>query len=168
MARPSKIIAKLLAIAVFATVPTAGAQSATIVAQANAKVLKALTFSSKQDLDFGQIILGGTGTKTVSVSSTGVLTCAAGFTCSGATRQAIFNVTGSNGELVRIFAAPSDLVNATGGGTIRFTPVAPASVTLVNSGNPGLDFNVGGSIAIPSTATDGVYSGVMDVTVDYQ
>ena len=51
---------------------------------------------------------------------------------------------------------------------MRFTPTAPASVTLVNSGNPGRDFNVGGSITIPSTATDGVYSGVIEVTVDYQ
>ena len=168
MSRASKIITRLLAVAVLAAVPAAAAQAATVMAKVNVKVLKPLTFSSKQDLDFGQIILGGTGTKTVSVSSTGVLTCAAGFTCSGATRQAIFNVTGSNGEVVRIFAAPSDLVNATGGGTIRFTPVAPASVTLVNSGNPGLDFNVGGSIAIPSTATDGIYTGVMNVTVDYQ
>jgi len=39
---------------------------------------------------------------------------------------------------------------------------------LVNSGMPGLNFNVGGSIAIPSTATEGDYNGVMDVTVDYQ
>ena len=168
MSRALKIIARLLAIAVFAAVPLAGALAVTVTAKANVKVLKPLTFKSKQDLEFGQIILGGTGTKTVSVSSTGVLTCAAGLTCSGATRQAIFNVAGSNGEVVRIFAAPSDLVNATDGSTMRFTPVAPASVTLVNSGMPGLDFNVGGSIAIPSTATDGIYSGVMDVTVDYQ
>lgn len=168
MSRASKISARLLVIAVATMAPMAGAGAATVMAKVNVKVLKPLTFASKQDLEFGQIILGGTGTKTVSLSSTGVLTCAAGLTCSGATRPAIFNVTGSNGEVVRIFAAPSDLVNATDGTTMRFTPVAPASVTLINSGMPGLDFNVGGSIAIPSTATDGVYSGVMDVTVDYQ
>jgi hypothetical protein len=168
MSRTSKISVKLLAIAVFAAIPYASAQAATVTAQANVRVLKPLTLASKQDLDFGQIILGGTGTKTVSVSSTGVLTCAAGFTCSGTARQAIFNVTGSNGDVVRIFAAASNLVNLSDGSIIRFTPVAPASVTLTNSGAPGLDFNVAGSIAIPSTATDGVYSGVMDVTVDYQ
>ena len=168
MTRPSTFIAKLLAAAVLTAVPIAGAQAATVTAQANVKVLKPLTFSSKQDLDFGQIILGGTGSKTVSVSSTGALTCAAGLTCSGATRPAIFNVSGSNGEVVRIFAAPSNLVNPAGGGTISFVPAAPTSVTLTNSGFPGFDFNVGGSITIPSTATDGIYSGVMDVTVDYQ
>jgi Mat/Ecp fimbriae major subunit len=168
MARLSKFIATMLAAAVFGAMPVAGAQAVTVTAKANVKVLKPLAFKSIQDLEFGQIVLGGTGTKTVSVSSTGVLTCAAGLTCSGVTRQAIFNVAGSNGEVVRIFAASSDLVNATDGTTMRFTPTAPASVTLINSGAPGLNFNVGGSIAIPSTAIDGVYSGVMDVTVDYQ
>ena len=168
MSRASKTIARLSALAIITMAPMAGAEAATVTVKANVKVLKPLTLASKQDLDFGQIILGGTGTKTVSVSSTGVRTCAAGLTCSGATRQAIFNITGSNGEVARIFAAPSDLVNASDGSSIRFTPVALASVTFTNSGMPGLDFNVGGSIAIPSTATDGIYIGVMDVTVDYQ
>lgn len=168
MSRPSPIIAGLLAIAVLAAVPNAGVRAATVTAKASAKVVKPLTFMAKQDLDFGQIILGGTGTQTVSLSGAGVLSCAAELTCSGATRPAIFNVSGSNGQVVRIFAASSDLVNATDGSTMRFVPTAPASVTLVNSGSPGLDFNVGGSITIPSTATDGVYSGVIEVTVDYQ
>ena len=61
MSRPSPIIAKLLAIAVLAAVPTVGVQAATVTAKANAKVVKPLTFMAKQDLDFGQIILGGTG-----------------------------------------------------------------------------------------------------------
>jgi hypothetical protein len=168
MARPSTIIATLLAAAFLTMVPMAGARAATVTVKATVNVMKPLTFKSKQDLEFGQIILGGTGIKTVTVSSTGVLTCAAGLTCSGATRQAIFNVAGSNGAVVRIFATPSDLINATDGSRMRFVPTAPASVTLVNSGAPGLDFSVGGSIIIPSTTTDGVYSGVMDVTVDYQ
>ena len=168
MSRPSLNIACLLAIAALAVVPIDGARGVTVTAKATAKVVKPLTLKGKQDLEFGQIVLGGTGTKTVSLSSAGVLTCALELTCSGATRPAIFNVTGSNGQVVRIFAPSSDLVNATDGSSIRFTPVATASVTLTNSGNPGLDFNVGGSIAIPSTATDGIYSGVIAVTVDYQ
>ena len=42
-----------------------------------------------------------------------------------------------------------------------------ATITLTNSGSPGKDFNVGGSIAVPSTA-DGTYSGNVAVTVEYQ
>lgn len=98
----------------------------------------------------------------------GVLSCPGGLTCSGTPRPAIFNTSGTNGQVVRIFAAQSDLVNASDGSKIRFTPVAPASVTLTNSGFPGKDFNVGGSIVIPSTATDGLYSGTIEVTAEYQ
>ena len=77
------------------------------------------------------------------------------------------NVQGSNGQVVRIAVANANLVNSADGSTIPFTPDAPTSVLLTNSGAPGKDFNVGGSIAIPSTA-DGTYSGNVDITVDYQ
>jgi hypothetical protein len=150
------------------SMPLARAQAAQITVKATAKVSKALTFTSKQDLDFGTVMLAaGAGTSTVSISMTGVLTCPTGATCTGAARPAILNVAGANGQVVRIVTAPSDLVNAANGNTIRFTPVAPASVTLSNSGAPGKDFNVGGSIAVPSSS-DGTYSGDIQVTVDYQ
>ena len=150
------------------TMPFAQARAAQITVKATAKVSKALTFTSKQDLDFGTVMLAsGAATSTVSISMTGVLTCPSGATCTGAARPAIFNVAGSNGAVVRIVTTPSDLVNATSGGTIRFTPVAPASVTLTNSGAPGRDFNLGGSIAIPAAA-DGIYVGNIMVTADYQ
>jgi len=88
--------------------------------------------------------------------------------CTGVARPAIFNVSGTKSQLVRVYAAPSDLVNAANGATIRFTPIAQASVTLTNSGAPGTDFGVGGSIALTSTTSDGLYSGTVEVTVDYQ
>jgi len=165
----TRIISRFAALALLGVLPAGHAHAAQTTIQATAKVVKSLTLASKQDLDFGTIMLSGaTGTFTVSVSMTGVRTCPAGFTCSGTPKPAILNITGSNGNVVAITAPPSDLVNTTDGSKLRFTPVAPTSVTLTNSGNPGLDFNVGGSIAIPSTATDGVYSGTIEVTIDYQ
>ena len=68
---------------------------------------------------------------------------------------------------MRIAVANANLVNSVDGSAIAFTPEAPATLTLTNSGSPGKDFNVGGSIAVPSTA-DGTYSGNVEVTVDYQ
>jgi hypothetical protein len=59
-------------------------------------------------------------------------------------------------------------VNPADGSTIRFTPIAPATVTLTNSGTPGRNFNVGGSISVPSTVTGGTYAGNVEITVDYQ
>lgn len=166
MAATPRIIIRILAIAVMAAAPVAGVRAASVNVTVNANVNKPLTLAAIQDLDFGQIVAAASGTSTVSISQTGVVTCGAGLTCSGLARPAIFNTTGSNGMVVRIVTAPSDLVNAANGSTIRFTPSAPASVTLTNSGAPGKDFNVGGSIAIPSTA-DGTYIGNVEVTVDY-
>jgi len=37
-----------------------------------------------------------------------------------------------------------------------------------NSGAPGLDFDVGGSLTISPTLVGGVYSGTMTVTAEYQ
>ena len=148
--------------------PTGHAHAATTVIQANAKVVKSLTLTSKQSLDFGTITLtGAPGAVTVGVSMAGTLSCPSGATCAGAARPAILNVQGSNAQVVRITVANANLVNTVDGSTIPFTPEAPATVTLTNSGSPGKDFNVGGSIAVPSTA-DGTYSGNVEVTVEYQ
>ena len=158
---------RLAAFSLLGATPIASAQAAQITIQANANVVKALTFTSKQDLDFGTVMPAATGTTTVSMSTTGAISCPAAATCTGAARPAIFNVQGTNKGVVRIVAAASDLVNSASGATIRFTPIAPATITMTNSGQPGTDFNVGGSIAIPSTA-DGIYVGNIEVTADYQ
>jgi hypothetical protein len=164
----TRIIPRLAALALLGVVPVTGAQAAQTTIQVGAKVVKSLTLTKKQDLDFGTVTLSGTaGTYTVALSQTSVLSCPSGATCAGAPTVGIMNVQGSNGNVVRITVASSNLVNAVDGSTIPFTPDAPATITLTNSGSPGKDFNVGGSLAIPSTA-DGTYTGNVQVTVDYQ
>jgi len=163
----SRIISGIAAGALLGAMPFASAQAAQITIQANANVIKALSFTSKQDLDFGVVMPAATGTTTVSMSMAGAISCPATATCTGVSQPAIFNVQGVNRQVVRIFITASDLVNATNGSRIPFTPVAPASITLTNSGAPGFDFNVGGSIAIPSTA-DGIYSGNIEITAEYE
>lgn len=159
---------KLAALALASMAPIGQAHAATTNIQANAKIVKSLTLSAKQNLDFGTITLSGTpGTFTIAVSQAGTVSCPSGATCAGTARQAILNVQGSNAQIVRITVANANLVNTADGSTIPFTPDAPTSVTLTNSGAPGKDFNVGGSIAVTSTA-DGTYSGNVEVTVDYQ
>lgn len=164
----SRPILRLLMIAALAAGPAAGAGAASVKVPTKVKVSKPLVLSVKQDLDFGHIVLASTtGTRIVSISTAGVFSCGVGLTCSGAPRQAIFNLTGSNNQLIRITAVGSPLVNGTGG-IIAFTPIAPATITLPNSGSGGLDFGVGGSISLPSTTADGIYAGTVEVTVDYQ
>src|SRR5687767_1049684 len=151
-----------------AAMPLGAAQAAETTIRASAKVVKSLTLTKKQDLDFGTVTLSGApGTYTVSLSMAGVLSCPVGATCAGTPMPGIMNVQGSNNNVVRIAIAATSLVNAADGSTIPFTPIAPATLAITNSGAPGHDFNIGGSIAIPSTA-DGTYSGNVQVTVDYQ
>ena len=158
-----------MAIALFGAGSMTHAEAATTTVQASVKVVKSLSLTAKQSLDFGTVLLSGApSSSSVSLSGTGIVTCGPGLTCSGAARPAIFNVQGSNAQTVQIFAVPSDLTNPADGAKLRFTPSAPASVTLTNSGAPGKDFNIGGSIDIPSTTSDGTYTGNVEVTVDYQ
>lgn len=168
MTRFSRTIFRLAALALIGAVPVGHAQAAQTTIQASANVVKSLTLMKKQDLDFGTITMSGaSGTYTVSMSLAGQLSCPSGATCSGTPMQGIMNAQGSNGQVVLISVASGNLVNPVDNSTIPFTPVAPASITLTNSGAPGRDFNVGGTIAIPSTA-DGAYSGSVVVTANYQ
>ena len=164
----SRITIRLAPLALLGAVLPGVAHAAQTTIQAKANVVKSLTLTKKQDLDFGTVTLSGAaGTYTVAISQTGSLSCPAGATCAGAAVPGIMNVQGSNQQLVRITVAPAYLVNTIDGSSIPLTPDAPASIMLTNSGFPGRDFNIGGSIAIPSTA-DGTYAGNVVVTVDYQ
>ena len=52
--------------------------------------------------------------------------------------------------------------------TLAMTTSAPASVVLTNSGFPGVNFSIGGSVTLNSTTSGGTYVGTFNVTVDYQ
>jgi hypothetical protein len=51
--------------------------------------------------------------------------------------------------------------------TLTLTVDAPATVNLGNSGVSGTPLDIGGSIAVNSSTTDGTYSGTFAVTVNY-
>jgi len=147
------------------------ADAAPGTAQVSANVVKPLVLTWLQDLDLGTIVLGpgSWSGATVGVSQAGALSCTnANVTCSGATKPAQYNVSGSNRQVVHITAPNVTLVNQ-GDATQTLTLVisAPSSVTLTNSGPPGSDFSIGGSITLNSTTAGGTYVGTMNVTVDY-
>jgi hypothetical protein len=141
------------------------------VATVNASVLKPLVLTWLQNLDLGSIVLnpGTWSGATVSISRAGVFTCAsANLTCSGVTQPAKYNVSGSNNNVVHITAPNVILVNQ-GNASQQLTLVVdnPGTVTLTNSGPPGIDFSLGGSITVNSATAGGTYSGTFNVTVDY-
>ena len=158
-----------LACALFGAAPSAAAPSGS--ASVNASVVKPLVLTWLQDLDLGSIVLGpGTWSNaTVGISRTGTFTCTnANVTCSGVTQVAQYNVSGSNNQAVHITAPNVTLVNQSDASQ-RLTLVvdAPASVTLTNSGPPGTNFSLGGSVTVTSATAGGTYSGTFNVTVDY-
>jgi hypothetical protein len=165
-------LAALAAAVTFAATPALAAPvPATPKAKASAKIVRPLTLAATRDLAFGTIVVGAIpGTQTVTVSQGGALTCGtAGLTCSGTVSSAQYNVSGTNNMVVNVAAVASNLTNTTSGGSelLAFTPSAPATVTLTNSGAPGNFFTVGGSIQIGTATVDGLYSGDIEVTVDY-
>ena len=157
----------LAASALLAAAPARAAPSVTV--QAN--VVKPLILTWLQDLDLGSVVLGpGTWSgATVAISRVGVFTCGnANVTCSGATKPAQYKVTGTNNQRVFITAPNVTLTNQNDNTkTLQLTVDNPGFVDLGNSGTPGVNFGLGGSIAVSSATTDGTYAGTFNVTVNY-
>ncbi len=150
----------------------APAHAASNVATVQASVVKPLILTWLQNLDLGSVTLGpGTWSNaTLGISRTGAFTCTnANLICTGVTQAASYNVSGTNNRTVLISAPNVTLVNQ-GDPTKTLTLVVdnPGSVVLTNSGPPGTDFSIGGSITLSSTTASGTYSGTFNVTVDYQ
>ncbi|MFL6801580.1 MAG: DUF4402 domain-containing protein [Sphingomicrobium sp.] len=147
------------------------AVAATQVAKVSAAVAKPLSLTRVQDLDLGSIVTGpGTWSgAVVGISRAGAFSCTnSNVTCTGATSVAKYTVTGSNNQAVRITAPNVTLTNQSDPTkTLLLTVDAPASVTLPNSGNQGVEIPIGGSITVSSATSGGTYSGTFNVTVDY-
>lgn len=161
------LLMTLAALAAAAPAHAASNQVATV----SATIVKPLTLKWVQNLDLGTIVLGpGTWSNaTVGISRTGTFSCTnANVTCSGATRVAQYNVTGTNNTVARITAPNVTLVNQSDATkTLTLVVDSPGTVPIPNSGNPGVNFSLGGSIAVSSSTVGGVYSGTFNVTVDY-
>ena len=150
----------------------APAHAANNVATVQANVVKPLILTWLQNLDLGTIALGpGTWSNaTVGISKAGVFSCTnPNLICTGAPQAARYNVSGTNNRTVLITAPNVTLVNQ-GDPTKTLTMVVdnPGSALLTNSGPPGTNFSLGGSISLSSTTVSGTYSGIFNVTVDYQ
>jgi hypothetical protein len=149
----------------------APARAATVVAAVTANNVKPLLLTKLQDLDLGSVTLGPGvwSNATVSLSQAGVLGCAnANITCSGATMVSQYNVQGSNQQTVRISAPNVTMVNQSDSTqTLTLVSDAPATLYLTNSGFPGVNFSIGGSVTLNSTTAAGTYVGTFNVTVDY-
>ena len=163
--------ASVAALALTATEAAAAPVNATSNATAKARILKPLVLASTANFDLGIIVLAGSGsyTATVSLDRANTFNCdgnSGNVACSGAHTRAAYNVAGTQGQNVTIASGPVSMTNGTD--TLTLTPDHDTTVALTNSGAPGIDFFVGGSLSIPSTTSDGVYTGTFALTADYQ
>jgi hypothetical protein len=134
---------------------------------ANARIIRPLTLASTGALDFGTIVMNGvTATRTVTLNDDASITCDAELVCATSGTVPTYTVTGTQGQTVNIIKATS-LLSGSNGGSLTLTPVGAASLVLANSGVPGSPFTIGGSIDIDAATADGVYTGTVDVQVDY-
>ncbi|MEO8454211.1 MAG: DUF4402 domain-containing protein [Sphingomicrobium sp.] len=171
MRPPQRCRPRLIAILICAFSTGGPAHAATQVAQVNANVVKPLILTWLQNLDLGTITLapGTWSGATVAITRSGVFSCAsASLTCTGATQVARYNVSGTNNTNVKITAPNVTLVNASDATkTLTLVVDSPGSAVLTNSGQPGTNFSLGGSITVDSSTAGGVYVGTFNVTVDY-
>ena len=148
------------------------ATAATQNASVTANVVKPLSLTSLQSLDLGTITLkpGTWSGATVGISRAGVFNCAnTNLVCTGATQVAIYNVTGTNNQTIRIAAPDVTLKNlADASKTLTLVVDNPGTLILPSSGSKGQNFSLGGSITLSSAAASGTYQGTFAVTVDYQ
>jgi len=162
-----KNFARMAALAAAATIiaTPAAAQVAPFngPATGTVRITKPLTLESQDDLDFGSVIVWDNGT--ITIEQDGDITCPATLVCDLVGTPARYTVRGTNNHTVQVNASSSTLSNGTD--NLTFNPDAPATVPLSNSGQVGVDFYVGGNIAIPATASAGTYVGDLDVTVEY-
>ncbi|HET9810198.1 MAG TPA: DUF4402 domain-containing protein [Sphingomicrobium sp.] len=144
-------------------------------AKAHVRIMRPLQLESVQDLDLGTVVMTGTGTwsATVGIDQAGAFDCDGGAStdvaCSGTTQPAVYKITGTNNQDVDITVSSTITLDNLTDGTSQLTlnVDAPAVVNLGATGNAGMNFNIGGSIAIDQSTADGVYEGDFDVTADY-
>jgi len=167
---PLRIIAHAFA-ALVLSAAGAQARAATVTASVSASPIKPLLLTKLQDLDLGSATLGPGlwSNATISLSRAGAFGCAnANVTCSGATVVAQYNVQGSNQQTVHISAPNVTLTNQSDPSqTLSLVTDAQATLLLPNSGAPGVNFSIGGSVTLDSTTAAGTYVGTFNVTVDY-
>lgn len=172
---PALRLRSRILVSVLVTISSAGiaarAHAATQTAKVTAKVVKPLVLTKVQDLNLGTVTLtpGVWSNAKISISQAGSFTCgSANVVCTGVPMPATYNVQGSKQQTVQISAPNVTLINQNDATqTLTLVTDAPATITLANSGFPGSNFSIGGSITLNSTTVPGTYVGTFNVTVNY-
>lgn len=166
---------------------TAPASAASVTTQATAKIVKPLVMAGGGTVALGTIVAptaatySGTFTVQPAATQTGTF-CAASFVCSGTPTAAMFNMQGTNNTDISLtipLTVTMTLQGYTGTGaapTLTLTTknslaansgTGNYTIQLPNSGSPGTDVYVGGSITVTQATVGGSYAGSFTITADY-
>lgn len=140
---------------------------------AKAVIVKPVTLTKVDDLDFGTTVMNSSltsATVTVGDAAASVAVCSdtVMLTCSGGQPAAFTLTSGVRGQTVLITFdnAPTQLNHATIiGSSVPFSLDAVEDVLLDTNGEGS--FNVGGQITVAAGTDDGVYKATVDVVANY-
>lgn len=181
------LVATTAAVALIAT-PATAAPVSNSNGKAKARILKPLTLTETGEIDFGTIVLpsSGAGSTTLSVAPSAAATmsqtCAAdGFTCDiangASSTNMVYNITGTNNTPIEVVIPATATITNPASDTLTVNLSTSLSdpdsdgdydMTLPNSGAPGVDFYVGGSLTVGGATPEGLYEGTFTITADYQ
>ena len=156
----------MLAALAFATAP---AQAASTTATSQALILRPLTLTQTEDLDFGTILPSATA-GTVSVNAnTGIRTTTGGVAAAGGTPQrAEFVGAGRLGLLTIVsIGVPPVLTNGSGGTMATVLVVEGGTGLRVLPGTGIQTYRVGGTLTVGANQAAGDYAGTFALTVNY-
>jgi hypothetical protein len=153
---------------------TESANTARATATASANILRGLTISKTEDLNFGQIVPNNGGVVTVSTDGARTSTDAAMLIPGSydAPQAAAFDVTGDGGHGFSI-ALPDSAIISNGKQEMTVDNFQ-SSLGLSSKLEGGLNeagkqqFTVGADLHVDAAQAYGAYAGTFDVTVTYQ
>ena len=164
-------VAATVATGLFAS-PAFAASAGTSSFLSKAKIVKPVTLTKGDDLDFGTTTMLTTLTSaTVTVADTAGSTAQCSDTtmlsCSGGKPASFTLSSGLSGQTVAISydVPPTKLTLVGGTATVPFALDAIENVTLDTSGAGS--FNVGGTITVASTTLDGSYQATVNIVANY-
>lgn len=153
-----------------ATAAFAAQNSATTSATANARIIIAISIAKNSDLNFGDVVPGGTA-GTVVVDPAAVRTSSGGVSLGSgaAVTAATFTVNGQPSAAYTINVNPASINVSNGGGgamTVDTFTSNPASPGTLSAGG-AQTLAIGGTLNVGASQATGTYSGTFNVTVAY-
>ena len=164
-------LAATVATGLFAS-PALAASAGTGKFTANAKIVKPVTLTKGDDLDFGTTTMLSaldSATVTVADSAGAAAVCSdtTKLTCSGGNPASFTLSSGVGGQTVRISydTPPSKLTLVGGTNTVDFSLDGIEDIVLASDGTGA--FNVGGTITVKNTTVDGTYAATVNIVANY-